>query len=379
MKALLVLGDRSNPNFYFFTRFAPPDPAIYIKYDTKEVLLVSELEYQRAQKESSVTEVVSIQRLPGEKLSFSDSYSAVIEPAVRYCLANGINEVYVEPTFPLASARFMEQKGIKVEVDHLYFLESRRRKRKSEIEYIRASVRAAEEAIRSVCKTVALAEPKNNLLYKGRICITSEYLLSKIENELWRKGYIPEDPIIAGGSESALPHSRGKGPLQHGLPIVIDIFPRDKRTHYYGDVTRTVVYGEPNELVQRMYVAVYDAQQKALSMLRPGVNARNVHQEVCRVLYEKGFGTLLDQYKRQDAPAYFIHGTGHGVGLAIHEEPGVRDQDVLLEPGDVITVEPGLYASGLGGVRIEDTVAITEDGIDNLTTLPKSLNVVDYI
>jgi Xaa-Pro aminopeptidase len=186
--------------------------------------------------------------------------------------------------------------------------------------------------------------------------------------------------IIAGSPECALPHFRGEGPIKANAPVIIDIFPTSRRTHYNGDLTRTVVVGDIDEDVRKMHAAVVQALDAGIESIAPGVMARDPHLAVCQVLVDRGFGTTTDGYEGPDGVAKMNHSTGHGVGLEVHEEPTVRQTSAYpLEEGDVVTVEPGLYLLGLGGVRVEDTGMVTSHGFKNFTTLTRSLNPQDYL
>jgi Xaa-Pro aminopeptidase len=157
--------------------------------------------------------------------------------------------------------------------------------------------------------------------------------------------------------------------LPAGKGVIIDVFPFGKSSRYFGDITRTFVIGEPNETWRRMYDAVKAAHQEALAMVRAGVNGRDIHRAVCQTLYDAGFGASTKGFERDGVPA-MNHGTGHGVGLEVHEQPRVSDIDMELRVGDVITIEPGLYSADEGGVRLEDTVIVTANGYENLTDYP---------
>ncbi|MGB3632737.1 MAG: M24 family metallopeptidase, partial [Rubrobacteraceae bacterium] len=200
---------------------------------------------------------------------------------------------------------------------------------------------------------------------------------SEIEIELLKHGCAADaGTITAGGSQSADPHEQGHGPLRSGEPIILDIFPVSKESRYYADMTRTVVKGEPSEEVQEMYDAVLESQEAALGMIRAGVSGKDVHRKVSDILHERGYKTTVhDQEKGQTLTEGFFHGTGHGVGLEIHEGPRLGTTDEKLKVGDVVTVEPGLYKHGVGGIRIEDLVVVTEDGCRNLTDSPKTFRV----
>jgi Xaa-Pro aminopeptidase len=215
---------------------------------------------------------------------------------------------------------------------------------------------------------LAESEDLHGVLHFGGIPLTSERLRAEIEVALTREGMdTSASPIVAGGPGAADPHWLGSGPLRPGEAIVLDVFPRSKANRYWADMTRTVAKGDPGELVRRMYAAVLRAQEAALAEIRAGANGRDVHAAVQAVFAEEGFAG-------EDGPRY-IHGTGHGVGLEIHEGPALTSMDVELREGDVVTVEPGLYDPAVGAVRIEDLVVVTQDGCRNLTRFPKQLEI----
>jgi Xaa-Pro aminopeptidase len=186
--------------------------------------------------------------------------------------------------------------------------------------------------------------------------------------------------IIAGAPNNAMPHYRGEGQIQAGAPVIIDIFPMGRATHVHGDLTRTVVVGEVPEDVRRMHAATLQALDAAIETIHAGVPAGDVHDTACQVLVDRGFGTTTKGFEGPDDVPKMNHSLGHGVGFDIHEEPGVRHSNrEPLERGDVITVEPGVYMLGSGGVRIEDTGMVTERGFENFTTITRSLDPKDYL
>ena len=186
--------------------------------------------------------------------------------------------------------------------------------------------------------------------------------------------------IIAGSPECAMPHYRGEGPIRANAPVIIDIFPQGRTDHYYGDLTRTVVVGEISDEVRRMHESAIQAMDAGIETIREGVSGREVHAAVCQVLVDRGYGTTTEGFEGPDGVAKMNHSTGHGVGLDVHEVPGlVPTAEDGLQAGDVVTVEPGLYLTGLGGVRVEDTGMVTAHGFDNFTTLTRSLDPRDYL
>jgi Xaa-Pro aminopeptidase len=192
-------------------------------------------------------------------------------------------------------------------------------------------------------------------------------------------GYTSAEMIVAGSPECALPHFRGAGPIRANAPVIIDIFPMGMSSHYHGDLTRTVVAGQAPDQVRRMHEACVEALDVAVDLLREGANGRDVHLAVCRRLLDRGFGTSTKGYEGDPNAPRMTHSTGHGVGLEVHEGPQLRDLDYPLLAGDVVTVEPGLYELGFGGVRVEDTGMVVADGFRNFTTLPRSLDPSDYL
>jgi Xaa-Pro aminopeptidase len=202
--------------------------------------------------------------------------------------------------------------------------------------------------------------------------LTSQILKLQISVAVLGHGCVASRTIVACGEQGVDPHQEGSGLLKAHQPIIIDVFPRSQRSGYWGDITRTVVKGRASDRLKAQYQAVYGAQQLALKEIRPGISGREVHQKVVDYFERQGFVTGIIRGRMQG----FFHGTGHGVGLEIHEAPRLSGKgDDCLRPGHVVTVEPGLYYAGTGGVRLEDLVVVTPTGIRNLTRFPKYLEI----
>ncbi len=193
--------------------------------------------------------------------------------------------------------------------------------------------------------------------------VTELDIAAEIDYRMRRKGASGEsfEAIVAAGPRSALPHARptarriGKNEL-----VVLDLGAILR--HYCSDLTRTVYVGRSPTRVRRWYQAVLDAQTAARGALRSGVTAGTIDAAARGVLQRRGLGK------------YFVHSTGHGIGLEIHEEPRVaRGQKKVLETGNVVTLEPGVYIEGVGGIRIEDDALVTPRGTEILTTAPREL------
>lgn len=379
---LLVIGaPEHDADAYHLSGFLAPDAVICLRVAGKRYLAVSSLEYGRAAKEAPVDELLS-----NEELGIIDLARELKSGARAYAVAvaNLLDElgasnspVVVPAHFGVVYADELRARGITLTPDGKLFDGLRRAKTEEEISNIERTQNAVEAACAHAVGMLQEAgvEDDGTLQWHGAT-LTSELLRSEIDVELLRRGCSADGTIVAGGPQAADPHERGHGPLKAGESIIVDIFPVDLSTRYYSDMTRTFVKGKPNEGLQKMYDAVLESQEAALSMIRAGVNGRDVHRKVADVLHEAGYKTNVhDQEKGKPLTEGFFHGTGHGVGLEIHEAPSLSLADDELIPGDVISVEPGVYDPKVGGVRIEDLVVVTEDGCRNLTTFPKVFRI----
>ena len=381
-RTLLVIGaSEHDAAAYHLSGFLAPDPVIFLEAAGKRYLAVSSMEYGRAKREARAEEVLSfdelnVMPLARELKSGGRALAAAAANLLEKLGATG-SPVAVPPTLSVVYADELRARGLTVTPEAKLFADLRRVKTEQEISYVEKTQRAVEDACAHAVRILREAgvSVDGTLLHEGEP-LTSERLRFEIDTELLRRGCAASGTITAGGAQTADPHERGHGPLKAGEPIILDIFPADKTTRYYADMTRTFVKGEPGEELQKMYDAVLESQEAALAMIGPGTNARDIHNKVYYVLHEAGYKTLVhDQRPGEPLQEGFIHGTGHGVGLEIHESPRVSIADEKLVPGDVVTIEPGLYYGGIGGVRIEDLVVVTESGCRNLTNFPKEFRV----
>jgi Xaa-Pro aminopeptidase len=382
-RTLLVIGaPQHDASAYHLSGFLAPDPVICLRAAGKCYLAVSALEYGRAEKEAPVDELISFDELELIKLarelkSGARAFAAATANLLERLGAEG-SPIIVPPHFGVAYADELRARGFRIEADGRLFADLRRVKTEGEISNIEEAQRAVEGACAhavGILEEAGVADD-GSLRWRGE-ALTSELLRAEIEVDLLRRGCAADEgTITAGGPQAADPHERGSGPLRAGEAIILDIFPRSQESRYYADMTRTFVKGEPGDELQSMYDAALEAQETALSMIRAGVNGRDIHEKVSDVLHEKGYKTgKHDQKPGEPLTEGFFHGTGHGVGLEVHEAPRVSTVDEELRAGDVVTVEPGLYEPGVGGVRIEDLVVVTDDGCRNLTRFPKELRL----
>jgi Xaa-Pro aminopeptidase len=379
---LLVIGaPEYDADSYHLSGFLAPDAVICLRVAGKKYLAVSSLEYGRAEKQAPVDELLSheelkILGLTRELKSGARAYAAAVANLLERLGASN-SPIFVPADFGVVYADELRARGITLTPDGKLFDGLRRAKTEEEISNIEKTQNAVEAACAQAVGILEESGIKDDgtLEWRGET-LTSELLRAEIDVDLLRRGCAAYGTIVAGGPQAADPHERGHGPLKAGESIIVDIFPIDLSTRYYSDMTRTFVKGEPNEGLQEMYDAVLESQQAALSMIRAGVNGKDIHSKVAEVLHEAGYKTNVhDQQEGKPLTEGFFHGTGHGVGLEIHESPRVSLADEELIPGDVISVEPGVYDPRVGGVRIEDLVVVTEEGCRNLTKFPKEFRI----
>jgi len=365
---LVVGGAEDCPDIEYLTGFKPVDATVAMVNGRVKAMVVSVLEYGRACNEAPGVDVYTPEMLglkPEARGKVSGWAKGLLK---RY----GIKNVTVAPTLYYAVAQALTQARIKLNISKGLLFPEREVKSQEEIAKIAASQQAAVIAMRHAVNVISHARVDHAgcLRVKGRH-LTSEALIDSATRVLIDHGCVCKQMIIAGGTKSANPHERGSGRLKAGETIIMDIFPQHMNTGYWGDLTRTVVKGKASPYIKKMYNAVKAAQAAALSMLKPGVTGKSVHLRVCRELEKRGFPVKFPEDSRKG----FRHGTGHGVGLCIHESPSLSMFGGRLRKGHVITVEPGWYDPEIGGVRIEDTVVITSNGWKYLVPCEKRLEI----
>lgn len=362
----MVEGAGQCADLLYGSGFLPVDPVVFLDAGRRRWLVVPVLEYGRALVEAGARGVDVL--LPDQLGVPAEEARSMARWAVYLLRKHGIRRVRVGAFFPALILRELEREGVAVEVERGAMYPERAVKSAEEIETITASQRAAVAAMRAgetVLRAATVA--KNGVLKWQGKTLTSDLLRTVIDTELLRHGCLARDTIVAGGAQAADPHERGHGPLKGGTSIVIDIFPHHKRSGYWGDITRTFCKGAPTPALKRMVDTVLAAQRLALSLIRPRRNGAEIHRAVSEYFVAEGYPTTVENGVARG----FFHGTGHGVGLDIHEAPWINRLDNVLKAGNVVTVEPGLYDPDIGGVRIEDTVVIEKDGPRILAPYPK--------
>jgi Xaa-Pro aminopeptidase len=280
--------------------------------------------------------------------------------------------VDVPRTFPLGLARELEERRIRVRAVPDPFWPARALKRKDEVRAITTALRAAEAGLEAGLAALrACRIGRDGYLRRDGRRFTAEDLRAAVNTRIMAEGCVPAHTICAPGDQAVDPHEEGHGPIRAHTPVVMDIFPRSGATGYYGDLTRTVVRGRAAEKLKEVYALVHEGVRLGHRRLRHGVEGQAVHEEIHALFEARGYGTGVRDGRMQG----FFHGTGHGLGLQIHEPPSISSRPSRLRAGHVVTVEPGLYYLGLGGVRIEDVALVTRTGSRNLTRVPKVLEI----
>ena len=370
--ALLMIGSSERcANLFYATRFRAPDSFVFLWTPNEKIMLANNLEIDRARDQASVDRVLSYtqyEQQAKERGQERPNSNAVLLELLRDL---GLAKLQVPADFPLGTADFLRGEGIELAIATEPLFPQRNIKDATEIENVRRAMRAAEAGMETAIEGLRAADVRDGVLFFNGDVLTSERLRRMVHQTLMDCDSMGEHTIIAGGDQGCDPHQVGFGPLRSCETIIIDIFPRDEASGYYGDLTRTVCKGPASKPLRHLYETVLAAQQLGLDHIRPGTEGHLIHESIQRFFDDAGYETgEKDGYMQ----GYF-HGTGHGLGLEIHEGPRISPRGEVLESGNVVTMEPGLYYRGLGGVRIEDTVVVCAGGYENLCRLPKVLEV----
>ncbi|HEY7535718.1 MAG TPA: Xaa-Pro peptidase family protein [Thermodesulfobacteriota bacterium] len=369
---LIVDSSESNADLFYRTEFFVPDPVIFIEHKGKKILVLSDLELDRGKKEARVDSVLSFSEYRKKLPSRKQKKTGLVEIMDMVFKEHKIKSAVVPGRFPIRFADELRKSGYKISYKKEEpFYEERLRKTPDEVRFITDSLRKTERAMDLAIRMIASSEVRKNRLYFNGGVLTSEMVKGAVNAELSRLGYTASHTIVASGVHSSMPHHTGEGPIIANQPTVIDIFPRSQESGYFGDMTRTVVKGEPSKELENMYRTVIKGQRLGISLIKHGVKVKDVHGAILDFFEKSGFKTGKVDGRNEG----FIHSTGHGLGLEIHEPPRVGFSEGVLKEGNVITVEPGLYYERLGGVRIEDVVVVKKDGCLNLTRYPKRFRV----
>lgn len=363
-----------NRSLYRSIRFLVGDPTAIAEVDGTRTLILRDIEMDRAKRNARADRVHCPRDFePAGGLS-GDRETATAQ-ALAECLRRaGVTEAVGDRTLPLIYAEHIRHVGIAMRYDADFGVRERRAKDAQEVAWLREAQAATERAMRMACELVARAAARaDGVLEHEGSPLTSERVMTAIDLFLLQEGYENPQSIVAGGPVGADCHDHGHGELRTGEPVIIDIFPRNRATLFNGDCTRTVVHGAIPPEVTRMHEAVVAAKHAAERAVRPGISGEVVHRATLAELTARGYAHGQPPADAPDTWCGMTHGTGHGIGLDVHEPPLLDFKGLPLVEGDALTIEPGLYCKAIGGIRVEDMVVVTAEGCTNLNTLPEGL------
>ncbi len=368
---LMIAASELDSNLYYATRFMAPDPFIFLEVKGERMVVMSDLEIDRARSQATVDRVLSYAELEAQVRAQGVSAPGTVEIVHAVLHPHGIKRLLVPTNFPYGHAAKLQELGYQLESRLEPFFERRAIKTDEEVRHIEDSQRATEEAVAAAHDALRAASPRDGMLWLDGAPLTSERIKKLINVKLMEQDCVAQHTIVAGGEQACDPHHEGSGPLPVDRSIIFDVFPRSAQTRYFADMSRTVVRSKPSPELKRLYRVVKDAQEAAIAEIRDGADGTKIHQGICDRFEAAGYKTGQVNGRMQG----YFHGTGHGVGLEIHEAPRISRKGSILQEGQVVTVEPGLYYPGLGAVRIEDMVLVTKDGCRNLTDFPKTFEL----
>lgn len=368
---LLVSASEGDSNMLYAVGFFVPDPFIFFEHRGASFVVMSDLEIDRAKKQSRADKVLSLS-LYQKKIRKSGKVPAMIDILDLLFRERGIRKLIVPANFSVLLSDQLRAKGFSVQIRRDPFFAQRETKNNTEVKQIAESLRVAVLGLEAGIRLLKRTQTKGDgYLYVNGTRLTSEMLKTAVNTTIMAQGWLPSHTIISSGNQCVDPHHEGTGPIKGNTSIIFDIFPRSQKNGYFGDLSRTVVRGRASEKLKAMYATVQAGQQIGYELIRDGVNGRDVHQKILDLFAARGFPTGRIKGRMQG----FFHGTGHGLGLDIHEAPRIAPVDATLKTGHVVTVEPGLYYLGVGGVRLEDVVLVKDKGNRNLTDCPQFLEV----
>ncbi|MGB8342935.1 MAG: Xaa-Pro peptidase family protein [Chthoniobacterales bacterium] len=367
---LIVAAPENDADMLYATRFFAPDAFIFLQQNGKRTVVLSDLEIDRGRKQAQADEFLPYSAFEKEVQGKSKKAPPYEKVLAHFLRKRKVRSAIVPANFPLGFAQELEAQKIRLNPTNGLFWPEREAKSESELRLMRKALEITEAGMARGIEVLSQSKPgKAQKLQWHDANLTSEILRAEIETAVLRAGGLPANTIVAGGDQACDPHERGHGPLKANSLIILDIFPRSATSGYYGDLTRTVLRGRASDAQRRLWETVNEGQALALRKMKPGVDGLKLHNEVKKFFTDHGYPTEV----RNGRQTGFFHGTGHGLGLEIHEFP--RFQKTIFKPGQVLTVEPGLYYPGLGGVRTEDVVAITKNGIRKLSRLENQLEI----
>lgn len=368
---LMIASSEADANLYYATRFIAPDDFVFFQIRGKKHLLMNDLEVDRAREQAEVDQVHSISKLAADYKKKHGKPARFMDLIAEFAKNKKVSEFTVPGNFQLLYADALRERGFKIHVGPDPFFEARTVKSKEEVAAVRTAIKHTEKAIRAAIDVLRKSVPRKGKLYYHGNVLTSEDIKKVINVSLMESDCIAQHSIVACGIQCVDPHNQGSGPLFANESIIMDIFPRDSHSRYHADITRTVVRGRAKPKLRKMFQTVLEGQKIGFKNIKEGVDASTIHAGIEKLFQNQGFATGIMNGRMQG----FFHGTGHGLGLDVHEAPRVGRVKDILKAGQIVTVEPGLYYEDSGGVRIEDDVLVTKTGCVILSTLERKLEI----
>jgi Xaa-Pro aminopeptidase len=363
---LMVAASGYDADMLYATRFYADDPFIWWEARRKTHVALSTLEIDRAKPIARVSQVHGTGEFIAKGAKDHSSAAVISGIAAKY----KIKSFLVPGQFPAGLLETLRRRGLKITVSNEPFFPQRARKTEEEVAALTTALRVAETGLRRGIDVLKASKAdRRGFLKWGNAPLTSERLRAEMDAAVLYAGGSPANTIVAGGLQGCDPHERGHGPLRANEAIVLDIFPRHARNFYYGDLTRTVVCGRASEALRKQYATVQEGKRWVMKQIRDGADGPALQKELIERFKNAGYPTE----QRDGRWVGMFHGVGHGLGLDLHESP--RFAAGKLFSGLCITVEPGLYFPGIGGVRIEDVVIVGKSGVRNLTRFEEELEL----
>jgi Xaa-Pro aminopeptidase len=372
---LIYADSLRSPEMRHEVPIAIPDPFLYAERNGERHVVASSFELDRI-----AAVAPELQIMPLEEFGLDELYAQglsrdeiELEVVLRAARRFGIEEAAVPATFPLEVGDHLRANGITVAADREQFIARRRVKNKAELAGIRRAQHAAEAAMTAARDLLRAAERQNGSLVLEGEPLTCERIKLAVEQAFTANGAFADEFIVSHGAQTAVGHDMGSGAIAPDEPVCLDLFPRDRESGCFADMTRTFVVGEVSDELREFHQLCREALDRSVAAIKPGIAGSELNRICCEVFEEHGFPTLLSKQPGEVLKDGFYHSLGHGVGLEVHEHPTLGRGPGELVAGDVIAVEPGLYRNGYGGCRLEDIVLVTEDGAETLTEYPYDL------
>jgi Xaa-Pro aminopeptidase len=378
MATILLYGDTIRyPSMRHEIPLEILDPLLFVSHEGRALVMTSSLEAARIAQALPEAELLTIDQLGLFELveGGMPRDEAELETAIRALRRWGVEGAVVPGDLPVALADRMRGAGVAIEVDGRTVEGRRRVKTPAELAGIRRAQRAAEAGMAVAEQLIRGARRDGGLLHHDGEPLTAERVRAAIRAACAAAGAPAPPDIMVVSALSGGGHDPGSGPLPAELPITVDLWPRDEESGCWADMTRTFVNGRVSDRVAALRDVVREALEAARAAARPGVSGRALYDLAADVVERAGYPTQRTRTPGESLTHGFYFSLGHGVGLEVHEPPGLGlAGGETLVAGDVLAMEPGIEGlEGIGGVRLEDLVLITEDGSETLTSYPYDL------